>query len=153
VYTKHVSDDRHIVNQTVVNKKTSLMDRPPHLPSVKINKIRDQRPLNNLIYKDERLFVCLYLIQIHISEQIATKLCTHLPLRLEETVGYVWFENVWNFSTFLTFFVGSECTILGTTWLPAHDSSATALYQWFLQVWVWRQGNDVVAGDTCAFLL
>ena len=40
------------------------------------------------------LFVCLYLIQIHIFEPIPTKLCTHLPLRLEETVGYVWSENV-----------------------------------------------------------
>ena len=36
------------------------------------------------------LFVCLYLIQIHISELIGTKLCTRLPLGLEETVGYVW---------------------------------------------------------------
>jgi len=36
------------------------------------------------------MFVCLYLIQIQISEPISTKLCTHLPLRLEETVGYVW---------------------------------------------------------------
>jgi len=125
-------------------------------------------------------FVCFYLIQIHISEPISTKLCTHLLLGLEETVEYVWSENVWPFSTFLTFFVGSECRILGTTWLPAQDtsatalypwflrvlvwrhvladdtcpeSSATALYPWFLQVLVWRRGNDVVAGDTCAFLL
>jgi len=35
------------------------------------------------------LYVCLYLIQIHISEPIGTKLCTHLPCSLEETVGYV----------------------------------------------------------------
>jgi hypothetical protein len=38
----------------------------------------------HLIYKDEFLFVCLYvclyLIQIHISEPIGTKLCTRLPL-------------------------------------------------------------------------
>jgi len=122
------------------------------------------------------LFVCLYLIQIHISEPIWTKLCTHLPLRLEETVGYVWSENVWPFSTFLTFFVGRECRILGTTWLPTLDTSATALYPWFLRVLVWRHfvaddtcpessttalypwflqvlgsrhGNDVVANDTC----
>jgi len=40
------------------------------------------------------LFVCLYLIQIHISQQILTRLCTHLPLYLEETVGYVWSEDV-----------------------------------------------------------
>jgi len=46
------------------------------------------------------LFLCFYLIQVHISEPIWTKLCTHLPLRLEETLGYVWSENVWHFSTF-----------------------------------------------------
>jgi len=49
---------------------------------------------NNIIYKAECLFVCLYLIQIHISEPISTKLSTHLPLGLEETVGYVWSENI-----------------------------------------------------------
>ena len=44
------------------------------------------------------LFVCLfpsflYLIQIHISEPISTELCTRLPLRLEEVVGYVLTHN------------------------------------------------------------
>jgi hypothetical protein len=76
-------------------------------------------------------FVCLCFIQIHISEPIWTKLCTHLPLRLEETVRYVCSENVGPFSTFLTFFIGSECRILGTKWLPAQDTFATALYPWF----------------------
>jgi len=50
-----------------------------------------------LIYKGEcffvYLYVCLYLIQIHISELIGTKLCTRLPLGLEETVGYVRARN------------------------------------------------------------
>jgi hypothetical protein len=41
--------------------------------------------------------VCLYLIQIHISEPIGTKLCTHLPRGLEETVGYVWAHNISTF--------------------------------------------------------
>jgi len=91
-------------------------------------------------------FVCLYLIQIHISELISTKLCTHLPLCLEETVGYVWSENVWPFSTFLSFFVRSECRILGTTWLLAQDTSATGLYPWFLRVLEWRH---IVADNTC----
>jgi hypothetical protein len=40
------------------------------------------------------LFVCMGLIQINISEPILTKLCTHLPLDLEETLGYVRSENV-----------------------------------------------------------
>jgi hypothetical protein len=50
-----------------------------------------------LIYKDECLYVCLYLIQIHISELIGTKLCTHLPRGLEETVWYVWAHNISTF--------------------------------------------------------
>jgi len=33
------------------------------------------------------------------------------------------------------------------------ESSATALYPWFLLVLVWRHGNDVVAVDSFAFLL
>jgi len=44
--------------------------------------------------------VCLYLIQIHISEPIGTKLCTHLPRGLEETVGYVWAHNISPFPPF-----------------------------------------------------
>jgi hypothetical protein len=41
------------------------------------------------------LYVCMYLIQIHISEPIWTKLCTRLPLGLEETVGHVRTRNSW----------------------------------------------------------
>jgi hypothetical protein len=40
------------------------------------------------------LFVCLYLIQIHISEPIGTKLYTHHPRGLEETVGHAWAHNI-----------------------------------------------------------
>jgi hypothetical protein len=68
------------------------------------------------------LFVCLYTIQIHISEPISTELCTRLPLHLEEVVGYVWTHNIWPYSTFSTSSVRSQCRILGTTWLPAQKS-------------------------------
>jgi len=47
-----------------------------------------------------KMNVCLYLIQIHISELIGTKLCTHLPRGLEETVGYVWAHNISPFPPF-----------------------------------------------------
>jgi hypothetical protein len=46
------------------------------------------------------LYVCLYLIQIHISEPIGTKLCTHLPRGMEETVGYIWAHNISPFPPF-----------------------------------------------------
>jgi hypothetical protein len=119
---------------------------------------------SNLIYKAEKcsffvlvylcvcLFVCLYLIQIHISEPIWTKLCTHLPLGLEETVGYVWSENVW---TFLPFWPSSpEASAESSARNGCRlESSATALYPWLLLVLVWRHGNDVVADDSFAFLL
>jgi hypothetical protein len=51
------------------------------------------------------MFVCLYLIQIHISEPIGTKLCTRLPLGLEETVGYVWARNSGPLRPFGPFFL------------------------------------------------
>jgi len=53
--------------------------------------------MHYLIYKDECF---LYLIQIHISEPIGTKLFTHLPRGLEETVGYVWAHNISPFPPF-----------------------------------------------------
>ena len=46
------------------------------------------------------MFVSLYLIQMHISEPIRTKLCTRLPRRLEEAVGYVWAHNILPFPPF-----------------------------------------------------
>jgi hypothetical protein len=80
--------------------------------------VTSRRPIlsityGNLIYIAKMIFfvfVCLFLP--HTNPHFWTKLCTHLPLRLEETLGYVC-------SNFLTFFVGSECRILGTTWLSA----------------------------------
>jgi hypothetical protein len=90
------------------------------------------------------LFVSLYLIQTHISEPIWTKLCTHLPLGLEETVGYVWSENVWPFLSG----VSAESSARNGCW---RKSSATALCLWFLLLLVWRHGNDVV--DSFTFLL
>ena len=52
------------------------------------------------IRKNVCMFVSLYLIQIHISEPIGTKLCTCLPRRLEEAVGYVWAHNISPFPPF-----------------------------------------------------
>ena len=139
--------------------------------------------LNTLYMKLKLYFVRFCLFVPYTNPHFWTNLNQNLhtsPPSSGMTVGYVWSENVWLFSTFFTFFIGSECRILGTTWLPAQDtsatalypwflrvlvwrhiaaddtcpeSSATALYPWFLQVLVWRHGNDVVAGDTCAFLL
>jgi len=48
------------------------------------------------------VFVCYYLIQIHISEPVGTKLCSHLSRGLEETVGYVWTHNIWPFRPLLS---------------------------------------------------
>jgi len=55
------------------------------------------------IYKDECLFVCMELIQIHISGPIGTKLCSRLPLGLEEVVGCVWTHNISTFPLFGVF--------------------------------------------------
>jgi len=61
-------------------------------------------------------------IQIHISEPIWTKLCTRLPLGLEETVGYdVWIRNSWPLPHFGPFFFGGHCRIMDTRRLPAQS--------------------------------
>jgi hypothetical protein len=63
-----------------------------------------------------KMNVCLYLIQIHISEPIGTKLCTHLPRCLEETVGYVWAHNISPFQPFRPILSGAgadSCAVDG----------------------------------------
>jgi hypothetical protein len=91
------------------------------------------------------LYVCMYLIQIHISEPIWTKLCTRLPLGLEETVGYVWARNSWPLRPFGPFFFRGHCRIMGTRWLPARPFSTIPLYPWFQVVFVGRHRHYVVA--------
>jgi len=103
----------------------------------------------NLIHKAESLFVCLCLIQIHISKPIWTKLCTHLPLGLEETVGYVWSENVWYFPPFWPFSSGASAESSARNGCRRRSSS-TALYPRFLLLLVWRHGN-YEADDSFAF--
>jgi len=69
-----------------------------------------------LIYKDGCLYVSLYLIQIHISEPIGTKLCTRLPRHLEEAVGYVWAHNISPFPPFRPISLGASahsCAVHG----------------------------------------
>jgi hypothetical protein len=104
------------------------------------------------IYKAESLFVCLYLIEIHTSKPIWTKLCTHLLLGLEETAGYVFSENV---CSFLPFWPSSSGRGAESSARNGYrrETSATVLYPWFLLVLVWCHGNDVVADDSFAFLL
>ena len=87
----------------------------------------------------------MYLIQIHISELIGTKLCTHLPRGLEETVGYVWARNSWPLRPFGPFFFRGQCRIMGTRWLPSRPFSAIPLYPWFQLVFAWRHRHYVVA--------
>jgi hypothetical protein len=92
------------------------------------------------------MYVCMCLIQIHISEPIWTKLCTRLPLGLEETVGYVRARNSWPLRPFGPFFFRGQCRIMGTRWLPARPFSAIPLYPWFQLVFPWRHRHYVVAG-------
>jgi len=106
------------------------------------------QPLHLILYikLNVCLFVCLYLIQIHISKPIWTKLCTHLPRGLEETVGYVWVWNSWPLRPFGPFSFKGHCRIMGTRWLPARQFSALPLYPWFQLVFAWRHRNYLV-GD------
>ena len=65
-----------------------------------------------------KLDVCLYIIQIHISEPISTKLCTHLSPWSGRGRRVYMVRKCSTFFTLLTT-VGSGCRILGTKWLPA----------------------------------
>jgi len=91
------------------------------------------------------MYVCMELIQIHISEPIWTKLCTRLPLGLEETVGYVWTRNSWPLRPFGSFLFGGHCRIMGTRWLLARPFSTITLYPRFQLVFAWRHRHYVVA--------
>jgi len=125
------------------------------------------------------LFVCMELIQIHISEPIWTKLRTRLPLGLEEVVGYVWTRNFWPLLPFGPSLFRGHCRIMGTRWLPARPFSMILLYPWIpkrvlvmsygrcpappprssaaafrlllLHVFVWHHAHDALARDNCAF--
>jgi len=127
------------------------------------------------------LYVCMELIQIHISEPIWTNLCTRLPLGLEKTVGYVLTRNSWPLRPFGPFFFRGQCRIMGTRWLPTRPFSVIPLYPWISKrvlatsygrcpappqcssatafrpllrhVYVWRHAHDALARANCAFLL
>ena len=75
-----------------------------------------------------KMNVCLYLIQIHISEPIGTKLCTHLPRGLEETVGYVWAHNISPFPPFRPILSGACAYSCAVDGCRRDITPATALY-------------------------
>jgi hypothetical protein len=54
------------------------------------------------------LFICMELIQIHISGPIWTKLCTRLALGLEDVVRYVWTHNISTFPPFRCILSGAS---------------------------------------------
>jgi len=96
------------------------------------------------------MFVCMELIQIHISEPIWTRLSIRLPLGLEEVVGYVWTRNSWPLRPFGSFFFGGHCRMMDTRWLPTRSFYAITLFPWFQLVFVWRHRHYVVAD--CGFI-
>jgi len=77
-----------------------------------------------LIHKDECLYVCLHLIQIHISDPIGTKLCPHLPRGLEETVGYVWAHNISPFPPFRPILSGASANSFAVHGCRRHTTPA-----------------------------
>jgi hypothetical protein len=64
-------------------------------------------------------FVNLYLIQIHISEPIGTKLCTHLLSGLEKTIGYVCNPRYSGIPTFFYLFCREGPHDAAQKWLPS----------------------------------
>ena len=74
------------------------------------------------------LFVCLYVIQIHISEPISTAFCTRLPLFLEEVVGYVWTHNILTLFDLFDLFCQKPVQNSGHNMAAARQVIAIALY-------------------------
>jgi len=120
------------------------------------------------------LFVCMELIQIHISEPIWTKLCTRFPLGLEEVVGYVWTHNISTFPTFRRIFSGASadscaedgcrrqsppllryiscwCNVTDVT-CTMHNAWETQRSEWNACVWKWKPdgtGRKWIMNCTC----
>jgi hypothetical protein len=92
------------------------------------------------------MFVCLQLIQIHISEPIGTKLCTHLPRGLEEYVGYVWAHNISSFPPFRPILAEASANLGEVDGCRRHATPlpASALYPW-----CGVYGCDVTHGGLC----
>ena len=63
--------------------------------------------------------VCLFVCMKHTNSHFWAKLCSRLPLGLEETVGYVWTRESWPLRPFGPFSFRGHCRIMGTRWLPA----------------------------------
>ena len=93
---------------------------------------RSLKALKEILYikMNVCLYVCLYLIQIHISEPIRTKICTHLPRGLEETVGYVWAHNISTFPPFQPILSGAGADLCAVDGCQCH----TALLQRYICV-------------------
>jgi hypothetical protein len=91
------------------------------------------------------LYVCLYFIQIHISEPIGTKLCTHLPLGLEETVGSVWARISWPLRLLAPFPLEATAESWAQDGCRRDCFCAIPLYPWFQLVFAWRHRHYVVA--------
>jgi hypothetical protein len=77
---------------SIIQIRTDKWDNRRTAREVKWNlsRVRPVVQYIYLIYKDECMYVSLYLIQIHISASIGSKLCKRLLRGLEEIVGYVW---------------------------------------------------------------
>jgi len=121
------------------------------------------------------MFVCLYLIQIHISEPIGTKLCTHLPCGLEETVGYVWAHNIspfpplrpilsvagadscvvdgcWHHTALLLLYIRNAARAGVTSRTAAGCAMKTRRSEWNACVWKWKTdetGRKWLKNCTC----
>ena len=141
--------DLYLTTHDTHNRQTSM---PPvgFEPTISAGERPQAAHWYNILYLC--FFLSLYLIQIHIYEPIWTKFCTHLPLRLEETIGYVWSENVWLFLPFWPSSLGADAESSTRNGCRC-ESSATAFYPWFLLLLVWCHWNDVVADDSLAFSL
>ena len=77
------------------------------------------------------MFVSSYLIEIHISQPIGTKLCTRLPPWSGRDRRVCMGPKVLTSSTICALFFRGHCRIMGTRWLPVRSFLSIPLYPWF----------------------
>jgi len=100
---------------------------------------------NIYIYKDECLFVCLFVpyTNPHFWTDRNQTLHTSPPWSGRDR-RICMSPQYFTFPTFSTYFVGSGCRFMHSRWLPAPHYSAIALYPWCGACWC-----DVTYGGLC----
>ena len=107
--------------------------------------MRQHKHKNYLIYKDECLFVCLFVPYTNPHFWTDRNQTSHTSPPWSGRDRRVWMgPQYFTFPTFSTYFVVSWCRSVHSSWLPSPHCTTTALYPWCGACWC-----DVTHGGLC----